>query len=233
MIELLHQRGGELVEGIRQDHHLVVGAQPGEKIVRAVERTHAANDGLDVGELQPVLLEDRDAVAHQLVVVGLVARGDAQRLDAGRLRDVDPDLRHEHAFEVQARNHAGVATGSIRPCKSRHGRCPATLTARAPSVARAAELARGAKPCAQRVRTATVTGATQVNGARTTSIVGVTATTSAGMRSIKTQLPRSGRQVLALAIACTQAADAVDGVESAAVDAHQFARRPRTTARSP
>jgi ATP-dependent 26S proteasome regulatory subunit len=75
---------------------------PVEEVARAGHRPHAADHGLDVGELQPVLAQQADAVAHQLVVVGLVARGAAELGDAGALGERDPDLGDEHAFEVEA-----------------------------------------------------------------------------------------------------------------------------------
>ena len=52
--------------------------------------------------------------AHQLVVVGLVARGAAQLGDAGALGDVDPDLGDEHAFEVETRDDHERAPGGCR-----------------------------------------------------------------------------------------------------------------------
>ena len=129
MSELLHQGRGELVEGVGEDDHLVLAAQPGEKLARALERAHAADHGLDVAQTQAVLVEDRDAVAHQLVVVRLVARGDAQRLDAGGLGDVDPDLGDEHAFQIEADDHGRLASGSAEATQASvrdpHGASPA------------------------------------------------------------------------------------------------------------
>jgi hypothetical protein len=51
-----------------------------------------------------VPVEDREPRLHQLVVVGLVARGAAQLRDAGALGDVDPDFGHEYALEIETRD---------------------------------------------------------------------------------------------------------------------------------
>jgi hypothetical protein len=51
-------------------------------------------------------------------------------------------------------------------------------------------------PLACRLRTTTGTGSAQLNGARATIIVGVTATTSAGSPPITTQFPTTGRHPL-------------------------------------
>ena len=53
------------------------------------------------GRPRPWRVEDREALLHQHVVVGLVARGAAQLRDAGALGDVDPDLGDQHALEVE------------------------------------------------------------------------------------------------------------------------------------
>ena len=56
--------------------------------------------------------QDRQAAAHQLVVVGLVAGGDAQLCDPGPLGHADPDLRNQDAFEVEAEHvHAIDSAG--------------------------------------------------------------------------------------------------------------------------
>ena len=42
---------------------------------------------------------NRPRIRH--VVVGLVARGPAQLVDAGPLGDGDPDLRQQHALDIE------------------------------------------------------------------------------------------------------------------------------------
>ena len=68
-------------------------------------RAFGRTDGPDA---EPVLVEDLQAAAHQDVVIGLVAGRAAQRVDARALGDVDPDLGHEHALEIQTRDNHGV-----------------------------------------------------------------------------------------------------------------------------
>ena len=51
--------------------------------------------------VKPVLGQQIQPVAHQHVVVGLVARRAAQRLDARALGDGDPDLGQQHALDVE------------------------------------------------------------------------------------------------------------------------------------
>ena len=65
------------------------------------KRLEAGDDVLDRRERQPVLLEQVEPVAHEHVVVGLVAGGAAQRLDAGALGDSDPDLGHQHPLQIE------------------------------------------------------------------------------------------------------------------------------------
>jgi len=101
--ELFQQRPREFDEGVRPHDYLRVAAQPLEKVERAIEHLHGADHGLDVRQPESVLVEDGKAPAHQVVVV--VARRAAQRRDARALGDVDPDLGHEDAFEVETRDH--------------------------------------------------------------------------------------------------------------------------------
>jgi hypothetical protein len=106
--QLAHQRVGEFVEGVRQDDHLEARAQLVQEVLGTFQRRHAAYHVLDVRQLQPVVLEQADAKAHQLVVVGLVARGAHEFGNAGALGKLDPDLGDQHAFEVEADNlHGG------------------------------------------------------------------------------------------------------------------------------
>ncbi len=102
MAELSHQRRGELVEGVGEDHHLEALAQPVEEVGGAVQGAHAGDHLLDVAQSEAVLGQDCEAALHQDVVVGLVAGGAAQRVDAGALGDVDPDLGDEDPLEVEA-----------------------------------------------------------------------------------------------------------------------------------
>ena len=62
-------------------------------------------------------VENLDPLAHELVVVRLLARGPAQFGDAGALRDVDPDLRDQNSFEIEARDHGPTLTEARRSDK--------------------------------------------------------------------------------------------------------------------
>ncbi len=77
------------------------GPQGVEEILGAGFGAHLGDDLLDVGQAQLVLLEQIQAVLHQLVVVGLVAGGATQFGDAGARREFDPDFRDEDTFEVE------------------------------------------------------------------------------------------------------------------------------------
>jgi hypothetical protein len=81
--EPAHERRRELVERVREDHDLVAAAKPLEKAPGAFERRHLRDDVLDRAQAQAVLGEQREPAAHELVVIGLVARRARQRRDAG------------------------------------------------------------------------------------------------------------------------------------------------------
>jgi len=112
--ELAHQGSGELVERVGEDDDLRAVAQPAEEPCRSGHRPHSLDDALDLAEGDALLVEDAEAVAHELVVVGLVARRPAERFDAGALGDVDPDLRNEDAFEIEAGDHARTLAEACR-----------------------------------------------------------------------------------------------------------------------
>ncbi len=103
--ELPHERSCELIEGIREDDHLSVAAQPIEELGRTGQRAHLVDDFLDLRQGDVVLVEDSEPVAHQRVVVGLVPGRATKCFDTGPLRDIDPDLGDQDSFEVQASDH--------------------------------------------------------------------------------------------------------------------------------
>ena len=99
--EFHHERSDELVERIRQDHHLPVAAQGIEKLDRPRQRLDPVNDRLQRVHADSVAVQDIEARAHQNVVIGLVAGGPPQRVDAGALGKLDPDFRRNDAFHVE------------------------------------------------------------------------------------------------------------------------------------
>ncbi len=103
--ELAHERQGELIEGIGQNNHLAAFTEPGHELGGAFQRPHLVDDRLNVGDGEPVLIQDGEAALHQRVVVRHFPGRDLEFLDAGFQRDVDPDFRDQHAFEVEAGNH--------------------------------------------------------------------------------------------------------------------------------
>lgn len=100
--ELAHQRFGELVERVAEDDDLRLRTQLLEEVDGAFERRQRRDHVLDVGEAQAVTIEDLDAAAHQLVVVGFVAGGAPQFGDSRLVGERNPHLGHEDAFEIQA-----------------------------------------------------------------------------------------------------------------------------------
>jgi len=99
--ELAQQRRGKLLEGIRQDDDLDLGAERIEELPGPGERVQCADDLLDIGELQAVLLQELEPAAHELVVVRLIAGGPAQRGDARLFRNGNPNLGSQHSLHVQ------------------------------------------------------------------------------------------------------------------------------------
>ncbi len=80
-----------------------------------------------------MLVQQVEAVAHQLVVVGFVARGARERLDSGLLGERDPDFGDEDPFEVEADDvHAMGGSGREEGIyKLRRTAAPSSMTARA------------------------------------------------------------------------------------------------------
>ncbi len=48
-------------------------------------------------------LEHGETPLHQFVIVGDISRSEAKRLNAGAVRDPQPNLGNEHPFEVEAK----------------------------------------------------------------------------------------------------------------------------------
>ena len=121
-IELAHEGLGEFFEGVGKNDHLRDGAEFVEELFGAGQGTQTADDFLDVANAEVVLGEDFKAALHQYVVIGNVARGEAEFGNRGFFRDGDPDFGHEHALHVQ-RYDALFHAREGSPKKD--GRCPA------------------------------------------------------------------------------------------------------------
>jgi hypothetical protein len=99
--KLAQERRGELLERVGQNDHLRLRSELVQKFLPALDRMERADDLLDVGQLQTVPVQDRQASAHQLVVIRFVTRGAAQFRNAGLFGDGDPDLGSQYSLHVQ------------------------------------------------------------------------------------------------------------------------------------
>ena len=73
-----------------------------EELLGAGQGLHRADDLVDVGQLETVLVEDFEPPAHELVVVRLVAGRAPEGIDSGLLGKGDPHLGDEDSFEIEA-----------------------------------------------------------------------------------------------------------------------------------
>ncbi len=103
--QLPHERQGKLIKRIGEDHHLAPLSEPGQKILRAVQRPHAGDHLLNVCDRELVVCENGQPALHQRVVIRHFPRRDFQFFDAGLDRNIDPNLRHQDAFQVKTREH--------------------------------------------------------------------------------------------------------------------------------
>ncbi|MOA48699.1 hypothetical protein D3C78_1714800 [compost metagenome] len=76
--QLAHQRLGEFVEGVRENHHLETLAQPVNEFDGAVQRLEGGDYRLDIGKLQPMLIKNAQALLHQHIVIGNITGGGPQ-----------------------------------------------------------------------------------------------------------------------------------------------------------
>ena len=99
--EILHDGVGEFLERVRKNNHLGFVAEFVHKVAGTVEKSEVCDHVLDVRKLDAFAFENLDAALHEHVVVGNVAGGEAQVLDAGLFGDGNPDFRGEDTFKVQ------------------------------------------------------------------------------------------------------------------------------------
>ena len=102
--ELLHEGRRELREGVAQNDDLREAAELIEKLFCARHRVYGRNGVLNLLKSQAVLLQNIDAVAHQLIVIRLISGGTLELRNARRLRKCNPDLRNQYTFKIQANN---------------------------------------------------------------------------------------------------------------------------------
>ena len=102
--ELFHERRRELRERVTQNHDLGKAPELVEELLCARHRINRRDGLLNLLEPEAVLLQNVNAVAHQLVVVRLVPCCAAKFRDARSLRKRNPDFGNQHALQIQANN---------------------------------------------------------------------------------------------------------------------------------
>ena len=102
--EILHDGVGKFLERVRENDHLGFVAERVHKVAGAVEETEICNNVLDVRELDVFAFENLDAALHEHIVVGNVASGEAEVLDARLFGDGNPDFWRKNAFQVKSDN---------------------------------------------------------------------------------------------------------------------------------
>lgn len=97
-----------LARARRKNDDLETLAQPIHEFPCARQRNHVFDHRLDIGEAKVATIEDLDATPHQFFVVRLITRRLRQLGNPGSPCKFDPDLGHEHAFEIEANDlHSG------------------------------------------------------------------------------------------------------------------------------
>ena len=114
--ELFHQWRSELLEGVAEQNHLVVVAQPVEKLAGSVERSHVGEHRPQIAHRDPFSIEDLESVGHEPVVVGLVASGALEFVDPGTERKIDPNLGDQYAFDIES--HHLLRTAADGSCRA-------------------------------------------------------------------------------------------------------------------
>ena len=103
-------RLGELLEGVAEDHRLSLCPQCVQKRFGAGHGVDLCNHILNFLQPQPMLLQNAQPPAHQLVIIRLVAGGAAQLRDAALLGKGDPYLGDKYSLHVKAYNvHFGCS----------------------------------------------------------------------------------------------------------------------------
>lgn len=87
-----HEGGGELEEGIGEDDEAGTGGEPLGKLDGSGEGLKIFNGLVDGGERELVAVKDIEPVAHEDIVVGLIAGGAAEFGDTGGIGHGDPEF---------------------------------------------------------------------------------------------------------------------------------------------
>ena len=99
--EFFHKRSRKLGKGIGKDDDLAAASQLVKELLGAGHGVYLGDSLLDLFKTETVLLEDTDAVLHELIVIGLVPCGPLELGDAACFRKSDPDLGDKDSFKVE------------------------------------------------------------------------------------------------------------------------------------
>ena len=111
--ELGHQRHGELIESVGENHHLEALTQPIEEFTRTRQRVQLTDNFLNLRKTVAVLVENLQALGHQHVVIRNIPCGRLELFDAGFFGECDPDFRNQYSFKVKACEfHSGLLINS-------------------------------------------------------------------------------------------------------------------------
>ena len=102
--ELAHQRVRKFIKSVGQNNHFVVFAQRVKKSARAGQRGHFANHLLNIRQTQAVFGQNAQAIFHQYVVIGFIARRAPQGVNPRAFGKRNPDFGDQNALKVKANN---------------------------------------------------------------------------------------------------------------------------------
>jgi len=102
--EVLHDGVGKFLERVRENNHLRFVAEFVHEVACAVQKSEVRDYVLDVRKLDVFTFENLDAALHEHVVIGNVASGEAEVLDARLFRNGNPDFWRKNAFQVKSDN---------------------------------------------------------------------------------------------------------------------------------
>ena len=108
--QLAHQRLRELIESIRQNDDLKALTQPVDKLRSAFKRLQGGNHFLNILNFQVVLIQNTQALLHQYIVIGDIARGRLQLFDTGFLGKLNPDFRNQYTLKIKTRDFHEYST---------------------------------------------------------------------------------------------------------------------------
>src|SRR5690606_22493577 len=78
--------------------------QPVNKFNGAIQRFQFGNHFLNIGKPQIVFIQNTQTLLHQHVIIGDIAGGGTQFLDAGQLSKSNPYFRNQYTFKIKTRD---------------------------------------------------------------------------------------------------------------------------------